>query len=698
MNEPAPTNDPGPPASGRQQVLAAVPILLALLALLTLTGLNLNGSSVGLLSASRGHDSALVTGKPLGIRSDEWNISSPNLVGNVRRGLPVEPWIGMAPTFLPGSAVAIPTRHWSTAFKPQDWAFLNPEAVPGLSIARAFAVHWWFSLFIGFVGVYAVLFLLCRNVLVSSGLATMVTLAPVTAWWSGNPALAIGYLTGALAALLMATTRRRWWASLAWGAIAGWLLVADVLVLYPPWQVSLGWVCAAIGIGWLLDRRPRPSRVIAGLGAMVAVAIPALALWYLQSREAILAQANTYYPGNRLSSGGGGSLAWLLDAPSSLWLSSARPAVLNPQGSTFLGDPLPFANPSEVSSGWIPLPLLAVAALVAVLALVTSRRTARGQVTGNGSPGADGGPAGNGPPDRENQPMPWTGALTAGVTLLLLSWMLLPVPEMVGQVTLLGRVTGRRMPVAVALASAVLLATAMTVVRQARRPRWLGAAVIVAALGTVAATVWAVGELPWRSPQTAPPTIEVAAVALVLAAGAGLLVLGRLPRTAAAGLGLLALVTYLPVNPVYRGLGPLDHDPVVRTLVPMVRTDQGLRAVAYGHSLELSPLVIASGAQTLSGLTVYPDAEVWQHLAPGQEPNWNQYSKYDWIADPTASRPIIRRVSGTQQDLVVNPCSEQVRRLDIDVSLSPDPIDAECLTLQAVIPRGTGEVYLYRYR
>jgi hypothetical protein len=369
--------------------------------------------------------------------------------------------------------------------------------------------------------------------------------------------------------------------------------------------------------------------------------------------------------------------------------------TLLPEGETFLGDPLPFANPSEVSSGWIPLPLLAVAVLVILWALVSARRPAAAPDTAAPDTAAPDTAA----PDRQHRPPLWTGVLSAAVTLLLLAWMLLPVPHLVGAVTLLDRVTGRRMPVALTLAAAVELAIGMTAARRIGRPRWLWLPVAIGAAGTVAITVWAVAELPWQLPEQTPPSREVAAIALVLALGAGLLLLGRLPRTAAAGLGLLALVTYLPVNPVYHGLGALDRDPVVRALTPMVKADQGLRAVVYGHSSQLTPLVTASGAQTLSGLTIYPDAEVWQQLAPDQEQgNWNQNSKYDWIADPTIGRPTLRRVSGTQQNLIVDPCSAQIRRLDIDVSLSPDPINVPCLRLDTAITRRSATIYVYRYR
>ncbi len=679
----------------RAQLLATVPVLVALLAALVLSGLNLNGSSIANLAPGQRHSSVLF-GQAQGLRSDEWNLATPNVIGNVRRGLPVQPWIGLTPTFLPASAVLLPAKHWTTLFKPQDWPFL----VPGLGLSHAFALRWWSYLFIGFVGVYALLFQLSRSVLVSSAVSVAVAFAPTTAWWSDNPAPTIGFLAGALAALVVATRCRRLWATIALGAVAGWLAAADVLLLYPPWQVSLAWVCAAVGVGWLLDRRPRWTRVSAALGAFAVVALPAVGGWYLQSRAAIEATANTYYPGNRMASGGGGSLSWLLDGPVSLWLAGGRTPGLFPQDRTFLGDPLPFVNASELSSGWIPLPLLAVAIGVIAAPLIRGHRPrASGAVARYAGRNESTRP--EGPTADQPGPLIWTGVLTALVFLLLLAWMLLPLPDLIGRVTLLGRVTGRRVPVAAGLAAGVLLVIAMTAARGLRRSRGLTVAVLLGVLATVASTVWAVAALPWRhhvaggSPP--PPSLQVAAVALVLAIGAGLLVWGRYTGMASVLLATLALVTYAVVNPVNRGLGPLDHDPLVKALAPLAKTQPELKAVAYGHVSRLHALVAGSGAQTLSGLTVYPDAEVWQRLAPDQEHNWNQYSKYDWIADPTIARPTIKRVSGTQQDLVVNPCSAQILGLGIDIAVSPDPIDVPCLHLQKVVPDGAQNYYLYRY-
>ena len=672
---------------------AILPPLVALVGMLVLTGLNLNGSSVNLLSARNAPDSSLVAGTPRTIRSDEWSLSTPNIVGNDRRGLPVQPWVGMTPMFLPGSAVGIPSMHWSTTFKPQDWPFLL------LGPDRAFAMHWWMYLVGGFIGVYALLLLLTTSPTLSSGIAALVTFAPTTAWWSNNPALITGYLAGALACVLTASRRQHLWASALWGAAAGYAMVASVLLLYPPWQVSLAWVCLAVGVGWLIDHRPRPARVVAAVAAALAVSLPALALWYVQSRDAILAMANTYYPGHRLASGGGGSLAWLLDAPSSLWLSAPRPPVLQPADHTFTGAPLPFANTSEVSSGWFPLPLLAVAVVTLSWVLIRTRRHRRHGATRTDATGAvaEGTVAGPADGERQHPRVVWTGILTGLVTALLLAWMLLPVPEFVGSVTMLGRVTGRRMPVALGLAAGVLLAVSATALRGHRPPRWLAGLTLLGAVGTVAITVWAVAALPWLPSRGEPSMWKVGVIALVLAAGAGLLVLGRLPAVAAAGLGLLSIVTYAPVNPLYRGLGPLTRDPIVTTLMPLVKATPGLRAVVYGHAPDVTPLVVASGAQTLSGLTVYPDFAVWNRIAPAQEHNWNQYSKYDWVVDLKAEQPRIQRISGTRQYLLVNPCAIQVRGLAIDLSLSPTPIAAPCLRLTTLIPRRTGTLYVYRY-
>ena len=141
---------------GARLASLAFPLIVAL-GMTTLVALDVNGSSVGVLSVADQPDPSLLAGTPRGIRSDEAALSTPNFVGNIRRGLPAEPWIGLTPTFLPATSIGVVSDHWTEAFKPQDWgAFvLRPD--------RAFAWHWWAQLAIAMLGLYALLVTLTRR-------------------------------------------------------------------------------------------------------------------------------------------------------------------------------------------------------------------------------------------------------------------------------------------------------------------------------------------------------------------------------------------------------------------------------------------------------------------------------------------------------------------------------------------------------
>jgi hypothetical protein len=287
----------------------------------------------------------------------------------------------------------------------------------------------------------------------------------------------------------------------------------------------------------------------------------------------------------------------------------------------------------------------------------------------------------------------WTVTLTALATGALLVWALLPVPDLLGQVTLLNRVPGRRVPAALGLAGAVILLSGGMLLRGRPVPRWLTATFWLGGLGTIVTTAWAVLSLEWSS---RPPTaVAVTVVAAVLALGATLVATGRLMRLGAGLLAGLAVVSFAPVNPLYRGLGPLETDPVVRTLREYQEENGPVRVAVYG-TMNLNALVVASGATVLSGLTVYPDSQVWSRLAPDQEQQWNRYAKYAWQSAPGSGEIRIITSRGSSSTLSVDPCSPDAAWLDIQLSVSQEEIDAACLAPAGTITRQNSTIYLYR--
>jgi hypothetical protein len=144
-------------------------------------------------------------------------------------------------------------------------------------------------------------------------------------------------------------------------------------------------------------------------------------------------------------------------------------------------------------------------------------------------------------------------------------------------------------------------------------------------------------------------------------------------------------------------LGPLDRDPVIKTLRPLAGQGTPNRVVVYGRDGELSALVTASGLQPISGLTPYPDSAWWQRVDPSQESAWNNYAKYTWVADEHATGITLQSISGTQQALLINPCSAELRTLEVGYAVSPEPLDFGCLRLINTVNRPDGKVaYIYR--
>jgi hypothetical protein len=662
--------------------------LLVVVVVAVLTALDINGSSVGVLSPSPASDPSLLAGTPRVVRGDEAAISTPITVGNVRRGMPVQPWVGLTPTFLPATALGAPAAHWSEVFKPQDWAYSV------LDVQRAFTLHWWAQAGIGVLGLFALLAVLIGRGWVAGGLAVVGTFTPYVAWWSLAPGLPLGYGAGAGALGVLALRARSPVSAVVYGLGAGYLAVAAFVLLYPPWLISVAWVVVAIVVGAALDARVSWHRPLLVAAAALLVVLPSLYAWYQQSAPAIAAQAGTYYPGNRISSAGGAVISWLFSANANPWVAAAPAFSLRGTALDAVGESVS-SNQSELSSVWLPLP---VVGLVVVAVLVLLRR----QVRRRAAPGLATASHDLGPDDavvRTPVPCPlfWTTVATCAATLLLLAWALLPLPAWLGRYTLLDRVPGVRTSLALGLGVMVLLAIGLQVVGRARKSALWVVTVVLVAGATIWLGTWAGSSLNWDA-GGAPPPWQLAVVSGYFAVGFVLLLWHRLAPYAVAMLVLGAIASWALVNPWYVGLGPLTRDPVVQVMTSLSEGGPPQRVTVYGGG-RLPWLVQASGAETLSGVTYYPDAAVWASLAPDQQLLWNNYSKYVWEPDPALDdHALIEPRVGTLRTLLIDPCARSTLALHIDWALSYRQLSGyPCLVPYDVIDEGQGRpVYLYR--
>jgi hypothetical protein len=653
---------PGLLARGRRLLGSWSWLPLPVVALfVVLVALGTHGSSVGSL-AGPGPDPSLLAGDPRDIRSDEYLIATPLAVSAARQGFPESMQVGLTRTSQPALAHGAPVWGWTSLLKPQDWGYLLLAPV---GVEHGVAWRWWTPYLVSVLGLAALLRRLGVRAALAAPLAVAGTLTPYQAWWSAPaPGLVLGYGAAVGACLIAALDARRERSAAAWGVAAGALGGAFALVLYPAWQVSVVLVVAGCVVGAALDRRTGLRRVLVTGGTTLAVSGSVVALWYRDNREAIAATLGTVYPGRAAAEPDQAQLAWLLSAPLNPVLSGPAGATVSDARSGVM-----WTNLSELSASWLPLPVLAAAV---VLCLLAGRRAARR----------------------------WTVLGISAAVVLLLAWAVLPLPDWTGTL-LLERVKGTRVPLALGLGAVLLIALAASArtrltgrVRASRQVRVAGW-VAVAGL-TAAQTGWAATRMPWD-----PATVSVP-VLVVLAVGTSVVltwvVLGPARRAAAAAFAVLALVSFAAVNPLYRGLGPLEDSPVVDLVRPAAAADPGVRVVVLGPLTSVA-LVRATGAQVVSGTTFYPDHDLASRLLPLQEEVWNSYLNLTWEPVPQGEPAHLQRVRGTSVRLLVDPCADVVReRLRPELLLATVPLEHDCL--QPVDRTSAdGQTWtLYRYR
>ena len=287
---------------------------LGLAFLVVTVGLSISGTSIASWSTFMG-EGASFQGTLFGfnriVRSDEWLVFTPMAGSQVLTGFPAVSGLlrggGTDVTLI----YAQPSLAVATLFRPFLWGYFV------LGFDRGLALFWNLRL----VAVFLVTFecgrlITRRNDYLSALAATMVTFSPYVQWWFAVNGTAELFVFGqglvlAFDRLLRAgRTTERWLLS----AIIGWLVGCYVLIVYPPWQVSLFYVFALMGAGVLALRAQEVGKerllgdlrsCILPLAACLAVFVGACVLAVYQARDVVAAVSGSEYPGKRDLAGGG---------------------------------------------------------------------------------------------------------------------------------------------------------------------------------------------------------------------------------------------------------------------------------------------------------------------------------------------------------------------------------------------------------
>jgi len=647
---------------------------LLVVAAIGLSAAGLSGTSIGVVSANPATDPSLVAGTPRPIRSDEWGVLTPFIVAQSHHGFsPVS--IDSIGNHNLTVIAAVPNTDWSTFFKPWDLPVLV------LDLEHGFAARWWMMGLILLLGAYLLLLALTDRTDIAVVFSLAIWLSPFFQWWYAPDGLDIAGMgmlcVGAfLYSLRARSTPRR----AAWLALAAYSAIGFVLLFYPPFQIPTALVLGVVGICYVVGRWSElgltARRLVIDLGALAIVIGGTLGVFYLHTRSTIVAIDSTVYPGHRRASGGGTSLLQLFSAPFGLDLAqhgTALPVTL---------------NQSEISS----FLLLGPFALVQIQRVRLREFAQRWRLLLVG---------------------------TAGVLVLMTTWYLISLPPILASVLLLDRVEAQRAILGVGLGGIILMALFCAAefdhadlpqpVSDGRRSfssderqrRIFSGALICGGLA-FAMYFWA-----GRSLRQTVPALHLslweAGIVSAAAAVVVLLISARKVMWGGVAMVVFGATIALPVNPLYQGLGPLTSSPLLATFAHEASTppDATHRAWLSFADWHLNTILVASGLQTLSAPSIYPNHKAWRILDPEHKYRiaWDRYANLSFVPGPSGAPPKLTLLGTFHASLAiaVDPCGTAAQQLGVGFVVSPAPLTDSCLTLDTKTSFNGAPTYIYTH-
>lgn len=593
-----------------------------LLVFALLVGLRVHGFSLAMWHQviDGSEPGEVLLGAPRSIRSDDWKVHLPLALAQ-RAHDPPFPLVNESIALGQSALVPfeLPVAHPLVAFRPTVWGFFLGGDV---------GVAWlWWSRVLGLFAVwYGVLFVVSAGRADLAGIGALaVTAAPFFQLWSYFQSATIAAAGGgvflAAASLLRAQSRAGIVAS---GAGLGFAGACFALATYPPYQVTLAWLVVALLVGRALElrgeapwRRHPGLRLLAAIAAALVV-LAAVAGLYLAARESIETMRQTAYPGARVSTGGGRTLAQLTTANlAAAWWAEGWG---------------PLHNICEAASFWLLAPVPAVLWLV---------RWARGERVD-----------------------PVAAALLVYLWLLG-AFTVIGAPALVTRATGLSLVPGPRAVIGIGLADTLL------VVRWLARAEPLRAEERRLGLGVGLAAGWSalLGAAALELARDLPGAPPLLLGALVVANGglAWLVLVARRPRWPLAILAAASLAGAIWFHPLtVGGTRWLVENEVSQRILAIDRAEGGRSVWASFGPDEIGNLFRILGVRSISGVHPVPQLELWRRIDPSAAAQeiYNRYAHVNLVARRVAGPPF-RLVSRDVLALRLDPGGPGLRALGV---------------------------------
>jgi hypothetical protein len=227
--------------------------------------------------------------------------------------------------------------------------------------------------------------------------------------------------------------------------------------------------------------------------------------------------------------------------------------------------------------------------------------------------------------------------------------MLLPLPSIVGRITLLDRVPPDRLKPSIATVSAIVAALFMEhMVSSTSRARRVSAIAVVSFITVWAGSVYLVDDKPISS-------LSIWLLGALWLVPAAIAYLKR-PAIGLALLAFVSLMTAARINPLHQSVDPIRNNSLYAA---MKKADPKMTSpwVTFSGSAQVRGIMVATGAHVESGVSPYPDRAFWARFDPTlmYEGMWNRYGHVHFVIGQGRTR-----ITSPQSDVIevsVDPCA-----------------------------------------
>lgn len=522
------------------------------------------------------------------------------LLGNTRP-IRTDEWATSTTYILSQSKAQNPFSYFNNVLRGTDtdmFTVANSPVADILMLGRPFQIgfllfgndvglsfYWYARLTAMLLGSYELCLILTKkNRKVSLCGMLVITFSSAVQWWYCMDTLLWGQIAIVLIDKFMNTDKKRSKYLCALGILISGL--SYVFVFYPAWQVSFGYVFLALVI-WIVIKNIKYGNYRFNKHdiAVILVTLIALALllgrWYMLSKDTLVAEMSTDYPGERCEIGGGARniYAYFYD-------------IFLPKYD--------FPNPCEVSSmlSFFPIPML--------LALIYVLRNKKDLHF-------------------------WIPMLVVGGFLSI--WCVYGFPEILAKITKMSMTTAGRVSIPLGTVSIYMLIYLMGNFEKEDKLLNKKLTYILAVVFTVFIAYKAKATLDFN-PNYLDNFKMLVALEIFGAAIYGILNINneKIKNYCIYGLIVIALMSGLTVNPVIRTTDIFYTKPVAIKMQEIKEIEPDAIWAVHEDGWYINDYAVANGIRTINSTGVYPNLELFETiLGDKAEENRITYNRYAHI-------------------------------------------------------------------